>query len=159
MLWPSPAQATYDKRLTTNIINWQPAAQPTAPPSQFTMPPVTKRWKPRSGDGYIAWQADLEDRLSTTGLYDTSVQEPPTLEQTQKAYPHLSGYDLFDIYLLGMQGYNDENTQLFHVVKSTIDLTGPREEADLKYIARHFHDGMKRDGRGLLLWLKSLRDR
>ena len=157
-LWPSPAQATHDNRLMTKTINLQPAVQSTTQPHIFAMAPPNKRWKPRSGEGFVAWDADLTDRLSTNQLYDTSIQPPPTLEQTQAAFPHLSGYDLFDVYLLGMEGYNDENTQLYHLIMSTIDLSGPREEADLKYIARLFHNGTVRDGQGLLKWLKGLHD-
>ena len=48
-----------------------------------------------------------------------------------------------------------ENTRLYHLVRKSIDLTGPIQEADLGYIAEHFVRGEHRDGKGLLEWLKS----
>ena len=48
-----------------------------------------------------------------------------------------------------------ENTRLYHIIRKYIDLSGPMQEADLKYITQHFVRGEHRDGKGLLEWLKS----
>ena len=41
---------------------------------------------------------------------------------------------------------------------STIDLSGPRHDGDMKVIALRFHQGPKRDGKGLMEWCESLSD-
>jgi len=156
MLWPGPAQATYDKRLTTNVTNWQPAAEPTVQPTIISLAPPAKRWMPRSKEGYVAWDADLSDRLSTSGLLLTSKLSLPTFEMVAQARPDLDHDHLYDMYFFVVERYNDLNTQVYHTVMSNIDLSGPCEEADLNYIAQHFHSGMVRDGHGLLCWLKNL---
>ena len=60
---------------------------------------------------------------------------------------------LMELHFEALREYREENTALFYLVLSTVDLTGPRHEIDIAYIERHFHNGAQRDGQSFLKWL------
>jgi hypothetical protein len=120
--------------------------------------PPASRWKPRSKTGHSLWRANLNDRLATTDLLDTADSPPPSLDNMSVTYPYMSATELYAVWLDALSEYRDENTDLYHLVYATIDLSGPRDEIDINHIARRFHHGVHRDGQGLLNWLDSFAD-
>jgi hypothetical protein len=120
-------------------------------------PPVS-RWKPRSKTGHTLWRNQLNDRLATYDLLDTSYALPPSLDHMNKTYPYMSDSERYDCWRVALGEYRAENTALYHLIFSTIDLSGIREETDIAHITRHFHHGVHRDGNGLLHWLDSFAD-
>ena len=90
-----------------NIVA-QSALSPTA--VQSYQQPITTRWKPRSRKGHSAWRSDLDDRITTSGLYDIMTKPKPTLEAMQFAFPDVSGYELFDLCNITINAWHEENT-------------------------------------------------
>ena len=84
--------------------------------------------------------------------------DPPTLGGAEKTWAGCSADDIFAFYKDACAEYKAENTAVFHVVMSTIDLSGIREETDIAFITRHFHEGCERDGNGLLKWCEDFAD-
>ena len=60
---------------------------------------------------------------------------------------------LMEFHFEALREYREENTALFYLVLSTVDMTGTRHETDIAYIERHFHNGAQRDGQSFLKWL------
>ena len=129
--------------------------QPTA---RVVLAPPAYRWKPRGVVGHTAWRADITDRLSTTDLLHTSCTRPPNFDDVVSAFPGENATTVFSLFQHALVEYREENTAVFHLIMSTIDLNGPRQESDILYIMRHFHDGVNRDGQGLLKWCDSFAD-
>ena len=129
--------------------------QPTA---RVVLAPPAYRWKPRGVVGHTAWRADITDRLSTSDLLHTSCARPPNFDDIVSAYPGENATTVFSLFQHALVEYREENTAVFHLIMSTIDLNGPRQESDILYIMRHFHDGVNRDGQGLLKWCDSFAD-
>ena len=154
--WYNQRLATNDMRLT--IYGGPQATTKVAPARAITLAPPAQRWKPRGGRGFAVWRADLADRLSTHDLLDTSCTDPPTLGGAEKTWAGCSADDIFAFYKDACAEYKAENTAVFHVVMSTIDLSGIREETDIAFITRHFHEGGERDGNGLLKWCEQFAD-
>ena len=76
----------------------------------------------------------------------------------RECYPLLSWEQLGDAFQSVLAQHRDENTALFHLVYSTIDLCGIRQAGDTTCIKTRFHNGPHRDGYGLLAWCDSLVD-
>ena len=91
-------------------------------------------------------------------MLDTSCTDPPTLGGAEKTWAGCSADEIFALYKDACAEYKAENTAVFHVVMSTIDLSGIREETDIAFITRHFHKGGERDGNGLLKWCEEFAD-
>ena len=156
--------SSYDSRLVQQATSAtgmfdlpsQPVVLAKKVAQQIALAPAGTRWKVRDSKGRAAWRADLDDRIAALDLYDTSQEAQPTFEAVRLTFPHLSGYDLYDTYLDAVAEYNAENTALYHLVMSTIDLSGPRHDGDMKTIARKFHVGPQRKGKELLEWCENL---
>jgi hypothetical protein len=67
-----------------NIVA-QSALNPAAVQSYHQ--PITTRWQPRSRTGHSAWRSDLDDHISTSGLYDFTTRPKPTLEDVRITFP------------------------------------------------------------------------
>jgi hypothetical protein len=115
-------------------------------------------FKPRSGVGYALWKADIINRLATSKLVDTGSQPPPSFEDAVASYPYQSQYEQYDLWMAALSEYREENTEIYNIVMATIDLSGNREETDVEYLARHYHHGIHRNGRGLVEWIDGLND-
>ena len=119
-----------------------------------SLPAPKNLFKPRSGVGYALWNNDITNRLATCRLLDTSSQPPPDFEDMAATFPYKSGREQYSLWMTAIGEYREENTLIYNLVMSTIDLSGNREETDIDYLARHFHHGIHRDGqvtgRGLL---------
>lgn len=138
-----------------NIVA-QSALNPAAVQSYHQ--PITTRWQPRSRTGHSAWRSDLDDQISTSGLYDFTTRPKPTLEDVRITFPDVTGYELFDLYTITEDAWRQANTKLYHLVKGTIDLTGAWADKDNNFITMKFHDGPNRDGLGFLEWCDSFVD-
>ena len=156
----------YDQRLPMNDFRLTTKqGMPMAFAHQFgatatkpLLPPPKSLFKPRSGVGYALWKADLDNRLATSRLVDTSSQPPPSFEDAVASYPYQSQYEQYDLWMAALSEYREENTEIYNIVMATIDLSGNREETDVEYLARHFHHGIHRNGRGLVEWIDGLND-
>ena len=60
--------------------------------------------------------------------------------------------------MAALSEYREENTEIYNIVMATMDLSGNREETDVEYLARHYHHGIHRNGRGLIEWIDGLND-
>ena len=138
-----------------NIVA-QSALNPAAVQSYHQ--PITTRWQPRSRTGHSAWRSDLDDHISTSGLYDFTTRPKPTLEDVRITFPDVTGYELFDLYTITEDAWHQANTKLYHLVKGTIDLTGAWADKDNNFITMKFHDGPNRNGLGFLEWCDSFVD-
>eukprot|EP00966_Prymnesium_polylepis_P013945 321624-Prymnesium_polylepis.1 len=74
--------------------------------------------------------------------------------------PYLSGADLMNLYQITIAEYHVENTQLYHVVDTCVDLSGNHYESDIDHIKQTFHEQGPplRDGRGYLQWIEAFND-
>ena len=153
----------YDQRLPINDIqlnNWQGYPMAAAPFNKAatvaSLPAPKNLFKPRSGVGYALWNNDITNRLATCRLLDTSSQPPPDFEDMAATFPYKSGREQHSLLMAAIGEYREENTLVYNLVMSTIDLSGNREETDIDYLARHFHHGIHRDGQGLIGWITKL---
>ena len=71
-------------------------------------------------------------------------------------FPYKSGREQYALWMTAINQYREENTRIYNLIMSTIDLSGIREETDIDYLARHFHHGIHRDGQGLIGWIAGL---
>ena len=116
--------------------------------ARIILPPPANRWKPRSGIGFAVWASDIKERITISDLLDTSSCRAPTLEDAAVAFPNCGQGELINLYMDALAEFRDENTALFYLVMSTVDMSGIRLETDIAYIERHFHSGVHRDGQG-----------
>ena len=123
-----------------------------------SLPPPKKLFKPRSGVGHALWNNDITNRLATCRLLDTSSQPPPDFEDMAYTFPYKSGKEQYSLWMAAINQYREENTMIYNLIMSTIDLSGNREETDIDYLARHFYHGLHRDGQGLIGWITGLND-
>ena len=54
-------------------------------------------------------------------------------------FPYMSGREQYSLLMTAINEYREENTLIYNLVMSTIDLSGNREETDIDYLASHFH--------------------
>ena len=132
--WNNQRLTMNDNRLS--IYGGPGATAKFAPARAITLAPPAQRWKPRGGHGFAVWRADLADRLSTHDLNDTSCTEPPTLGAAERTWAGRSADYIFALYKEACAEYKAENTAVYHIVMSTIDLSGTREETDIAYSTR-----------------------
>jgi hypothetical protein len=154
----------YDQRLPINDIQlttWQGYPMAAAPLNKAatiaSLPAPKKLCKPRSGVGHALWNNDIINRLTTCRLLDTSSQPPPDFDDMAYTFPHKSGREQYSLWMTAINQYREENTLIYNLVMSTIDMSN-REETDIDYLARHFHHGIHRDGQGLIGWITGLND-
>ena len=86
---------------------------------------------------------------------------PPTLlNDLEATYPYLSGADLVNMYKIAIAEYHVENTQLYHVVDTCVDLPGNHYECDIDHIKQMFHaqGSPVRDGRSYLQRIEAFND-
>ena len=156
----------YDQRLPMNDFRLTTkqgmpmafAHQYGATATKPLLPPPKSLFKPRSGVGYALWKADMTNRLATSRLVDTSTQPPPSFEDAVASFPYKSQYEQYDLWMAALSEYREENTEIYNIIMATIDLSGNREETDVEHLARHYHHGIHRDGRGLAGWIDGLND-
>ena len=116
---------------------------------------TTVKLKPRTPVTRL-WLDELNDMASIYGCSRVlSMAARPTLQNVTDAIPRCDMRVATTFYELMELEWMGENTRLYHLVRKSIDLAGPMQEADLGYIAEHFVRGEHRDGKGLLEWLKS----
>ena len=83
---------------------------------------------------------------------------PPTMMRVRELFPDVSSEELVDHWESAMLQYQLENAKLFDVVYETIDLASDWEMIDIEHIQSNFISGEKRDGNGLLRWIRSFHD-
>jgi hypothetical protein len=116
---------------------------------------TTVKLKPRQPVTRL-WLDELNDMASIYGCSRVlALAALPTLQNITDAIPMCDMRVATTFYELMEVEWVSENTRLYHLVRKSIDLTGPMQEADLGYITEHFVRGEHRDGKGLLEWLKS----
>eukprot|EP00966_Prymnesium_polylepis_P127634 2951653-Prymnesium_polylepis.1 len=84
--------------------------------------PPAVLWKPRSGTGHTMFRVDLDNRLSSLDMLHVGANPPPTINDLEATHPYLSGADLVNTYKIAIAEYHVENTQLYHVVDTCVDL-------------------------------------
>ena len=116
-----------DSRLVTHyamsapMVPYQPYQGATAFKSIPELP--ASRWKPRSKTGHILCRNHLNDRLATSNLLDTSYASPPSLDHMNQTYPYMSATERYNCWRVALGEYRAENTSLYHLIFSTIDLS------------------------------------
>ena len=103
------------------------------------------------------WLDELKDLADINGCSRVmSLGSLPTLDDIYKAIPTHDARLATTFHQLMAAEWGSANTRLYHLIRKSIDLSGPMEEADLDYISKHFVRGQLRDGMGLLKWLQEL---
>jgi hypothetical protein len=92
-----------------------------------SLPAPKKLFKPRSGVGHALWNNDIINRLTTCRLLDTSSQPPPDFEDMAYTFPHKSDREQYSLWTTAINQYREENTLIYNLVMSTIDLRAATE--------------------------------
>ena len=75
---------------------------------------------------------------------------PPTLQHFMNEAPHIDLLLLRQMHAVAVCQWQQENTEVFYIVRASINLDGPHKKADLAMIERAFSLGDLRDGKGFL---------
>ena len=117
---------------------------------------TTLRLKPRQHVTRL-WLDELRDIADINGCSRVmSLGSPPTLDDIYKAIPASDMRLAATFHQLMEAEWVSANTRLYHLIRKSIDLSGPMEEADLDYISKNFVRGGLRDEMGMLRWLQQL---
>jgi hypothetical protein len=128
---------------------------PPRPGSFHDLRGTTIKLKPRASVTRL-WLDELNDLASVHGCSRVlALPALPSLHDVTEAIPRSDMRVATTFYELMELEWVSENTRLYHIVRKSIDLSGPMQESDLEYITQHFVRGEHRDGKGLLEWLKS----
>jgi hypothetical protein len=128
---------------------------PPRPGSFHDLRGTTIKLKPRATVTRL-WLDELNDLASVHGCSRVlALAALPTLHEISAAIPGSDMRVATSFYELMEREWVSESTRLYHIVRKSIDLSGPMQESDLEYITQHFVRGEHRDGKGLLEWLKS----
>ena len=108
--------------------------------------------KPREGVTKV-WADELQDVLLGQGCSNLLLEDaPPSLLSCRKKAPTADN-QVLEALLQGMIAeWLSENTRFYHVVRGSLDIGGPMQDADLSLFHEQFCQGDERDGRGLYLW-------
>jgi len=108
--------------------------------------------KPREGVTKV-WADELQDVLLGQGCSNLLQEDaPPSLLSCRKKAPTADN-QVLEALLQGMIAeWLSENTRFYHVVRGSLDIGGPMQDADLSLFHEQFCQGDERDGRGLYLW-------
>jgi hypothetical protein len=133
------------------------AQNATAGAFKFATAPVTKfKLAPRrcNGELNLLWHEELVNILAQLGL--TAVRGiTPTYEQVLREFSRApSSFDVQAQYESVLHIYQAKNTLMFHVLRGSLDLTGPFERTDLLMLASaDYSVGDLRDGWRLYQWV------
>ena len=110
---------------------------------------------PRKG-ATLAWTSELSDILAARGrTFVVAEQRPPTLESFQLRLPSFPQEQIQAIHQAAFQQWWIESTDVYHIVRASLDLSGVYEEMELAMIQSNFCIGDWRDGAALLNWALS----
>ena len=110
---------------------------------------------PRKGAS-VAWTAELNDILSAKGRTNViGEQQPPTIDSFITRLPKHDIDTIRAVHRMACQQWWSESTDVYHIVRRSIDLSGVYEEMDLEMIHNNFSFGDYRNGVGLLQWALS----
>ena len=102
------------------------------------------------------WTDELNDLLASRKLTSVSQEKtPPTLQDTTSLLPGVATHIVEAVYGALIDEWWNESTQLYHIVRGSIDISGVFEKKDLTLIKSSFLKGDYRDGPGLLRWATS----
>ena len=115
------------------------------------------RLRPRDGVSNV-WMDELLDVLSEQGCSHLLNEDgPPSLHELSMQAPYIDNLVLQECHAMAVEEWKTENTRLYHILRGSIDISGPMQDSDLKHFHEHFVHGEARDGRGLYLWATSFK--
>ena len=112
---------------------------------------MTLKMRPRDGPT-SEWLEQFGDVLSERGLSCLLDEDPPSLERVRQCFPTVDIPTASAICADAQAAWWAQNTQLYHIVRAALDLSGPFYETDLEMIREQFQRGDLRDGKGLHYW-------
>ena len=94
------------------------------------------------------WESARKSEIPTSTLSNP----PPTLESVTLDNPSIDQKDIEDKYYEALALYQVRNTQLWDLVRPSLDISGALEEDDREHFRTTFMVGDLRDGYGLYQW-------
>ena len=118
-------------------------------------PHTTKLLVPRKGinDSWHDEMCDLLASLKLTGI--TCELNPPTIEDAGKQLATVPINIVTAVHSALVREWWQEATQLYHIVRGSVDLTGIYEKKDLSMIKATYFKGDLRNGPQFLQWVTS----
>ena len=102
---------------------------------------TTTKLKPRQQVTRL-WLDELKDIADISGCSRVlSLGAPPTFDDVRKAIPTSEVRVTTAFYQLMVEEWVGANTRLYHLIRKSVDLSGPMQESDLEYISKHFIRG------------------
>ena len=131
----------------------------------MAMPKMECKINLRSGnqDAWRRWTVNRNDVITAHGL-DALMdnQLMPTVEVIGERFPNLSSAERQEALVASTKQYLSENTQLYFLMKDSVDISGAYEQLDTDYINKSFVGAAGsrslRDGLGFLNWVESFFD-
>ena len=122
------------------------------------LPTTSSRLRPREGATAL-WEFELNELIATHGLSKHHADaHPPTIDILVRKLPYGTDSQQVDqLYHQVLAEWYSEATLFYHLVIGCLDLSGPMQEVDLRYITKHFHIGDYRHGKGLLAWARDFK--
>ena len=118
-------------------------------------PTTSVKLVPRKGVSE-SWADELNDLLAAKKLTSVSREHAaPTLGETAARLPGVAEHLVEAVYRALVSEWWNEATQLYHIVRGSIDISGVFEKKDLTMIKSSFLHGDYRDGPCLLRWATS----
>ena len=131
----------------------------------MSMPKMECKINLRSGnqDAWRRWTVNRNDVITAHGL-DALMdnQLMPTVDVIGERFPNLSSAERQEALVASTKQYLSENTQLYFLMKDSVDISGAYEQLDTDYINKSFVGAAGsrslRDGLGFLNWVESFFD-
>ena len=111
--------------------------------------PATKvKLVPREGVT-PAWNEEIKNLLSQCRRSHILIEDgPPTLHRFLQEAPSIDFQLLRHMHAKAVQEWQQENTDVFYILRNSISLEGPHNKSDLAMLEHKFSAGDLRDGKG-----------
>ena len=111
--------------------------------------PATKvKLVPREGVT-PAWNEEIKNLLSQCRRSHILIEDgPPTLRRFLQEAPSIDFQLLRHMHAKAVQEWQQENTDVFYILRNSISLEGPHNKSDLARLEQKFSAGDLRDGKG-----------
>ena len=97
-----------------------------------------------------AWNEEIKNLLSQCRRSHILIEDgPPTLHRFMQEAPSIDLQLLRRMQAIAVQEWQRENTDVFYILRNSINLEGPHNKADLAMLEQKFSCGDLRDGKGL----------
>jgi hypothetical protein len=122
-----------------------------------TYPATKVKLTPRDGVT-PAWNEEFKNLMSQCRRSHILLEDgPPSLHRFIEAAPSIDLQLLRIMHAKAVREWQRENTDVFHILRNSVNLEGPHNKTDLAMLEQKFSSGDLQDGKGFLQFATSFK--